>query len=58
MAAKRRPANCRCVASGAPMEALMQNGKVQELFRQIQQDSGDKPSTVPDGGQEVTPHAG
>ena len=40
------------------MEALMQNGKVQELFRQIQQDSGDKPSTVPNGGQEVTPHAG
>ncbi|KAA6428743.1 MAG: hypothetical protein FRX49_01618 [Trebouxia sp. A1-2] len=45
-------------SGGVPIEALMQNGKMPELLRQIQQDCGDKPSTVPDGGQEVTPHAG
>ena len=46
------------LASGAMPEELMDEGNLQQLLQQIQQDTGSKPSRVPEGGQEVTPTAG
>ena len=40
------------------MENVAGEGKLQQLLEQIQQETGKQKSAVPQGGQEVTPHAG
>jgi len=46
------------VIAGDIPDAMLKEGKLQELLQQYQQASGSTQAHIPKGGQEVTPHTG